>query len=97
MHRLKYWLLLNLARLRWMIFRPYYTRLMVQAHYLYGQSDLYKHKWESLGLEFADSGFEENANYFFWKAQQSSWIIKRQIIADMIMGRPARPYCLSDD
>ncbi len=91
-----YLILSNLLRLKFWALSDYYGRLAVQAEYLYRQSDLFKMRWQEIGLDYAESSFQDQATYFFWKAKQSPWIIKRQIILDSILGRPAQPYVLSD-
>lgn len=91
-----YMILSNFLRLKFWALSDYYGRLAVQARYLYFQSELFKMRWQEIGLDYAENSFEGQATYFFWKAKQSPWVIKRQIILDSILGRPARPYTLSN-
>lgn len=91
-----YLFLSNILKFKFWVLGDYYGRLAVQAKYLYRQSNLFKMRWQEIGLDYAEAGFEDQAGYFFWKAKQSPWAIKREIIIDSILGRPARPYALSD-
>lgn len=93
---LAYLIITNLLKLKFWVLSDYYGRLAVQAKYLYRQSELFKMRWQEMGLDYAESNFEDQPTYFFWKAKQSPWTIKKEIILDSILGRPARPYVLSD-
>lgn len=78
----------------------YYIRIAVQARYLYRQSELFRLRWQELGLDYAEQSFDDDlggiGQYFFHKAQQSPWIVKRRIVADWLLGRPPQPYVISD-
>lgn len=79
----------------------YYTRIGVQARYLYRQSELFRLRWQELGLNYAEESFDNDlrgiGQHFFHKAQQSPWIVKKRIITDWLLGRPAQPYAISED
>ena len=66
--------------------------LAVQAKFLYRQSDLFKNRYQQLGLEFAEQTFEQNAFYFFKKAQEEPFIIKAKIFFDAVSGKKPKPY-----
>ena len=86
--------------LKWAILGGYYLRLAMQARYLYRSSQLFKDRWQQIGLDYAEQSFEEDFGYigrhFFWKAQNSPWPIKKQIIFDWLLNRPEQPYAISD-
>lgn len=79
----------------------YYTRLGVQARYLYRQSELFKIRWQEFGLDYAENSFDNDlggvGQHFFWKARHSPWPIKKRIILDWLLKRPAQPYALSEE
>ena len=79
----------------------YYTRLAVQARYLYRQSSLFKDRWQEISLDYAENSFDDDLDgigkYFAWKARNSPWPIKKRIILDWIFGRPPQPYAIRDN
>ena len=87
-----------IIRTWYFIFSDYYSRLVVQAQYLYRQSDLFKMRWQEMGLDYAEESFEgEIARYFLHKAKKEPFVIKWRHFKDSLMNRPAQPYFLQDD
>jgi hypothetical protein len=87
--------------LKWFLLSDYYVRLSIQARYLYKQSSLFKDRWQQIGLDYAEQSFDDDlggiGRHFFWKAQHSPWPIKKRIILDWVLDRPARSYAISDN
>lgn len=80
------------------IVQRYYEGLAVQTRFLYQQSELFKLRWQEMGLDFARESFEKSEldqQYFFWKAKQEPFRIRFQIFVDAITGKEPRPYYLS--
>ena len=79
----------------------YYIRLGVQARYLYRSSQLFNDRWQQMGLDYAYQSFDDDLNgigqYFFRKARHSPWPIKKRIVIDWFLGRPAQAYAISED
>ena len=88
----EYWLLA-----KWYFLDDYYSRLIVQARYLYRKSPLFRYRWQELGLEFAEEAFRDDAMYFFNKAREENILIRLRIFADFILHRPAKPYYMADE
>ena len=84
-------------KLKWYVLGGYYSRLIVQAEYLYRQSPLFRYRWQEMGLEFAEKSFKDDTVYFFHKAKQERVWIRMRIFADAIMNRPPRPYYMAKD
>jgi hypothetical protein len=86
---------------KWFLLGDYYARLGVQARYLYRQSSLFKDRWQEIGLDYAEKSFDDDlggiGKHFFWKAQSSPWLVKKRIMLDWLLGRPACPYAIGDD
>lgn len=71
---------------------PYMQGLMVQAKFLYRQSDLFKNRHQTLGIEFAEQAFKNDMVYFFRKAKKEPLIIRVKIFLDTTLGKELRPY-----
>ncbi len=87
--------------LKKMLLGSYYVRFGVQARYLYKQSQLFKDRWQQMGLDYAYQSFDDDlggvGQHFFRKAQHSPWPIKKRIILDWLLGRPINAYALSEE
>lgn len=94
-----YFLKIQWIKLRWFFLGDYYNRLAAQAEFLYRQSDLFKLRWQQLGLEYAESSFTENGMgmHFFEKAKHASLEIRWQLLKDSLTGQPIRVYYLKDE
>lgn len=82
-------------QLKWKVLKPYYAGIAVQARFLYQQSELFKLRWQQLGLDFARESFDNNPSdgeYFFRKAQKEPFIIRFHIFMDALTGKEPRPY-----
>lgn len=84
-------------KLKWHILEFYYRGLLVQANYLYRQSPLFKHRWQELGLAFAENSFKDDVQLFFWKAQREPRSVRMQIFFDALFRRKPRPYYISGE
>jgi len=87
-------------QLKWTLLEQYYTGLAVQTRFLYQQSELFKLRWQEMGLDFARESFEKSEldqQYFFWKAKQEPFRIRFQIFMDAVTGKEPRPYYLGED
>ena len=82
---------------KWQLLRFYYDRLMYQANFLYRQSDLFKMRWQQMGLDFAEKSFEGDVKLFFWKAQNESFRIRLQLFLDGLLNREIKSYYSSED
>jgi len=92
-----YLLYKNFIQLKWKILGRYYEGLAVQARFLYQQSELFKLRWQELGLDFARESFDNNpgdGEYFFRKAQKEPFKIRWQIFLDALRRKEPRPYYL---
>jgi hypothetical protein len=78
--------------LRYRLLKPYFSSLAIQARFLYRQSDLFKNRYQQLGLEAAEKLFEKDAISFFKKAQKEPLIIRLQLFFDATFGREQRAY-----
>ncbi len=78
--------------LKYQLLKPYFAGLAIQAKFLYRQSDLFKSRYQELGLETAEKLFEKDAVSFFKKAQKEPFAIRLQIFIDATFGRQQRPY-----
>ncbi len=90
----------KLIQLKWTLLKRYYAGLAVQTRFLYQRSELFKTRWQEMGLDFARESFEKSEldqQYFFWKAQQEPFCIRFQIFIDAITGKEPRPYYLEKD
>ena len=76
----------------WFIFAPYYERLLIQAQFLYRQSDLYRFRWQELGIDLAERLFSEDAAYFFHKAKKEPFRIRWRLFCDAILKRKMIAY-----
>ncbi len=88
------------TRFRWKLLGFYYNGLAVQAGYLYRQSDLFKFRWQELGLAYAENTFMENKGeqlHFFEKARKEPLWIRFNIFLDGLTGREYRPYYLTEN
>jgi len=88
-------------QLKWKIFGHYYYGLAIQARFLYRQSDLFKLRWQELGLVFAEKSFDDTDDtddgvFFFRKAQKEPFIIRFCIFVDALAGKEPRPYYLKE-
>lgn len=83
-------------KLKWKIFGAYYNGLLVQASFLYRQSELYKERRLQMGLDFAEECFKEDVVYFFHKACQEPILIRTQIFLDAACGREPVAYYLEN-
>lgn len=101
MERFLYYLAKAIVGTKWFFLGDYYNRIAVQARYIYRQSSLFKERWQEVGLDYAEKSFDDDLNgigqYFAWKARNSPWPIKKQIILDWLLSRPARPYAIRDN
>ena len=77
---------------KWQLLRFYYERLMRQANFIYRQSDLFKIRWQELGMEFAEKSFEGDIRFFFWKARQEPFKIRWQLFLDGLLNREPQVY-----
>ncbi len=77
---------------KYSLLAPYMQGLMVQAKFLYKQSDLFKARYQIFGIEFAEQTFEQNVFYFFQKAKQEPFIIRAKIFFDATLGKAPKPY-----
>ena len=66
--------------------------LVIQARFLYKQSDLFRERLHYLGLETAEKLFEKDALSFFKKAKKEPFMIRLQIFLDATLKREQRPY-----
>ena len=73
---------------------PYYEHLLVQARYIYSQSELYRLRRNEQGMEFAENAFEENVDHFFWKAKKEPFQIRARIFFDSLVNKKPRAYFL---
>ncbi len=83
----------------WKILGPYYNGLAVQTYFLYRQSELFKLRWQEMGLDFALESFKNNPDeqmFFFHKAQKEPFIIKFNIFMDAITGKELHPYYIKE-
>src|SRR3989344_2703999 len=96
MRQIKYQVYKMLIRIKWYFLGDYYGRLAVQARYLYGQSQLFKDRWQQIDLDFAETTFDNVAVHFFHKAQQEHIHIRARILLDSLTGRTARPYAMRE-
>ncbi len=83
--------------LKWAILGDYYVRLAVQARYLYRSSQLFKYRWQEMGIDYAEESFDNIGEHFFHKAQKEHILIRSRIMLDSILGKPARPYAMVED
>ena len=60
----------------------YYTRLAVQARYLYRSSQLFRDRWQQVSLEYAEESFSRVGEHFFHKAQKEHILIRGRILLD---------------
>ncbi len=85
-------------RLKWKILWPYYEA--VQTRFLYQQSELFKLRWQELGLDFARESFEKSEDeqlYFFRKAQKEPFIIRFNIFMDALTNKEPKPYYIKGE
>ncbi|OGD45293.1 hypothetical protein A3J02_01940 [Candidatus Azambacteria bacterium RIFCSPLOWO2_02_FULL_46_11] len=82
---------------KWRILGNYYKGLLVQAEFLYRQSPLFRERWLTMGLEYAEMSFENEAQHFFYKAKQEPMLIKARIFWDSLLGRPVQTYYISEN
>ena len=72
---------------------PYHCGLLVQAEYLFRNSELYAIRLKELGYAHATDSFNGGvAAYFFAQAQKEHWHIRLRIWRDAMLGREAKPY-----
>lgn len=97
---MRQWMMYQAARIfvkiQWYFLGDYYDRLAVQAMYLYRQSPLFKYRWQEMGLDFAESTFENDSIHFFHKAQKEHIVIRSRILLDSILKRPVQPYAMRE-
>ncbi len=86
-------------QLKWKLLGSYYTGLAVQARFLYQQSELFKLRWQELGLDFAKESFDNTSDgeYFFRKAQKEPFIIRFNIFLNAVTGKEPRPYYIKEE
>lgn len=97
--KIAFFFLKKYIQLKWKLLWRYYEGLAVQTRFLYQQSELFKLRWQEMGLDFARDSFEKNESdqqYFFWKAKQEPFRIRFQIFIDALTGKEPRPYYLGD-
>ena len=82
---------------KWRILGNYYKGLLAQAEFLYRQSPLFRERWLTMGLEYAEMSFENEAQHFFYKAKQEPMLIKARIFWDSLLGRPVQTYYISEN
>lgn len=101
LNRLRYLGIRAYMELKRYVLGDYYTRIAIQARYLYRQSELFRLRWQELGLDYAEESFDNDlrgiGQHFFHKAQKSPWIVRKRIITDWLLGRPAQPYAISEE
>ena len=85
--------------MRWKLLGKYYEGLMVQARFLYRQSELFKLRWREMGLEFAEKTFDSTNDYtyFFHKAKKEPLLIRWQILLDALSKKEPRPYYIKEE
>lgn len=83
-------------KLKWAILGDYYARLCVRARYLYRSSQLFKDRWQQIGLDYAEESFDNVGEHFFHKAKKEHVLIRGRIMLDSILGRPPRPYAIRE-
>ncbi len=94
----KKWILLLYGKyLESPLIQRYYAGLAVQARYLYQQSELFKLRWQEMGLVFARDGFEQDGEYFFRKAQKEPLRIRLQILLDAFGKKESKPYYIQGE
>lgn len=98
-NKLRFILKISWTRIRWFFLRDYYNRLAIQAAFLYGQSELFKLRWQELGSEYAESSFAAPGTgmYFFEKAKRAPLEIRWQLLKDSLARRPMRAYYMEDE
>ncbi len=79
-------------KLKYKLLRPYIEGLIIQARFLYRQSDLFKERLYYFGLETAEKLFEKDAVFFFNKAKKEPLPIRLRIFIDATLNRKQRPY-----
>ena len=81
----------------WLL-QPYFVGIGVQARFLYKRSELFRLRYEALGLEYAESSFKgSTAEHFFAEARKCHLRIRLQIFIDAMLGRTPRPYYVSEE
>ena len=84
-------------KVKWFILGDYYSRLAVQARYLYRSSQLFKDRWQQIGLDYAEESFDNVGEHFFNKAKKEHILIRGRIILDSFLGKEPRPYVMIED
>lgn len=82
---------------KWRVWGNYYKGLLAQAEFLYRQSPLFRERWLTMGLQYAEDMFQNEVEYFFRKAKQEPFLIRWQIFWDSLLGRPVQTYYISED
>ena len=82
---------------KWRILGNYYKGLLAQAEFLYRQSPLFRERWLTMGLQYAEDMFQNEVEYFFRKAKREPILIRWQIFWDSLLGRPVQTYYVSED
>ncbi len=99
-HKLKFFINKKFIQWKWKILGPYYRGLSVQTHFLYKQSELFKLRWQEMGLDFALKSFKNNPDeqmFFFRKAQKEPLIIRFNILMDVLTGKELGPYYIKKE
>ncbi|HXK41025.1 MAG: hypothetical protein A3G45_00300 [Candidatus Staskawiczbacteria bacterium RIFCSPLOWO2_12_FULL_37_15] len=78
---------------KWFLLGDYYSRLAVQARYLYRQSSLFKDRWQHIGLDYAENSFEDVADHFFRKAKKEHILNSRPDISGLNFRKTAAAIC----